>query len=212
VPIICGSNETEGVPYADLRDPFWQGEITTDEGLRARVREVLRVADDQADAVIALYRKNRPRDNHGDLALIIAADYSPTRQSSYMFAERKTALGGAPAYMYYFQWRSPVRGGKLRTMHSMELPFLFDHVDDVRFLTGDGRERADLARKMAGAFVAFARTGRPSAEGLPEWRPFEPVSRATMVFNTECRLANDPYGDERRALARIRQVGKPAKD
>jgi para-nitrobenzyl esterase len=212
VPIICGSNETEGVPYADLRDPFWQGEITTDEGLRARVREVLRVADDQADAVIALYRKNRPRDNHGDLALIIAADYSPTRQSSYMFAERKTALGGAPAYMYYFQWRSPVRGGKLRTMHSMELPFLFDHVDDVRFLTGDGRERADLARKMAGAFVAFARTGRPSAEGLPEWRPFEPVSRATMVFNTGCRLANDPYGDERRALARIRQVGKPAKD
>ena len=92
-------------------------------------------------------------------------------------------------------------------MHAMELPFLFDHVDDVRFLTGDGPERADLARKMAGAFVAFARTGRPSAEGLPEWRPFEPVSRATMVFNTECQLTNDPYGDERRALARIRQVG-----
>jgi carboxylesterase type B len=45
------------------------------------------------------------------------------------------------------------------------------------------------------------------AEGLPEWRPFEPVSRATMVFNSECDLVNDPYGDERRALARIRQAG-----
>jgi para-nitrobenzyl esterase len=208
VPIICGSNETEGVPYADLKDPFWQGEITTDAALRTRVREVLRVTDTEADAVIALYRKHRPSDSHGDLALIIAADNSPTRQSSYLFAERKTALGRAPAYMYYFQWRSPVRGGKLRTMHSMELPFLFDHVDDVRFMTGEGAERAAIARRMAGAFVGFARMGRPAAEGLPEWRPFDPSTRATMVFGTDTRLVNDPYGEERRTLARLRQVAR----
>jgi para-nitrobenzyl esterase len=204
VPILSGSNETEGVPYADLNDPFWKGEITTDAALRDRVGGLLRISAADADRLIALYRKNRPRDNHGDLALIIAADNTPTRQSSYIFAERKFALGRAPAYMYYFQWRSPVRSGKLRTMHSMELPFLFDHVDDITFMTGTGDDRYALAAKMSASFMAFARTGSPAAAGLPDWRPFDPTTRATMVFNTDCRLVNDPYGEERRALAAIR--------
>jgi para-nitrobenzyl esterase len=204
VPILSGSNETEGVPYADTADPFWTSEISTDAALRDRVKGLFRIGDAEVDALVALYGKNRPRDDQGTLALIIAADNTPTRQSSYIFAERKHAAGRAPAYMYYFQWRSPVRGGKLRTMHSMELPFLFNHPDAVPQLVGTGSDRYALAEAMSGAFMTFARTGKPAVRGLGEWPAFDPTRRATMVFGAQTRLVDDPYGEERRALAAIR--------
>jgi len=97
-----------------------------------------------------------------------------------------------------------VRGGKLRTMHSMELPFLFNHPDDVTFMVGDGRDRYGVAEAMSTAFMTFARTGKPGAPGLPEWTAYDPARRATMVFNVETRLVNDPHGDERRALEALR--------
>jgi para-nitrobenzyl esterase len=203
VPILCGANETEGVPYADLEDPFWRGEIETEDALRARVKAVLRATDADVEQVIAVYRRGRPTASRGDLALIIAADNSPTRLASSIFAERKAAQGRAPAFLYSFDWRSPVRGGKLRTMHSMELPFLFDHVDDLPFMVGTGADRQALATQFSGAVTAFARTGVPAVDGV-EWRPFDPMTRSTVIFGRHTRAVNDPYADERRALEAIR--------
>ena len=71
-------------------------------------------------------------------------------------------------------------------------------------MTGTGAQQQAMADKISGAWVAFARTGNPSHPGLPRWRPFDPEHRATMVFSTQPRLVNDPYGDERRAMAAAR--------
>jgi para-nitrobenzyl esterase len=202
LPLMCGSNETEGVPYGNPEDVFWKGEIATEGELRARVRQLVNVDEKEADRLIALYRKNRPTDNHGDIALVMAADNSPLRTSSYTIAERKFAQG-SPVYMYYFQWRSPVNNGKLRSMHCMELPFVFNHPDDVQFMTGTGSDRSTLAQRMSAAWAAFARAGNPSHDGL-SWPVFNPTERATMVFNNESKVVNDPYGEERRAMKAIR--------
>jgi para-nitrobenzyl esterase len=204
IPVMCGSNETEGVPYGDPEDAFWKSEVTTEAALRARVRQIVGVDDTEADRLIALYRKHRPTDNLGDIALVMAADNSPLRTASYTIAERKFAQG-APVYMYYFQWRSPVRNGKLRSMHGMELPFVFNHPDKIQFMTGTGSDRTALAEKMSGAWAAFARNGNPNHRGLPNWPAFDPTERATMVFGNESRVLNDPYGEERRAMKAIRE-------
>ncbi len=212
VPIMCGANETEGVPYADLEDPFWRGEIDTDERLRARVKTVLGATDAEVDQVIATYRRGRPSDSRQDLALIIAADASPTRRAPAIFAERKFRQGRAPAYLYSFDWRSPVRGGKLRTMHSMELPFLFDHVDDLPFMVGSGPDRQAVATAFSGAVVEFARTGTPKVEGI-DWKPFDPTARNSVIFGATTRAVRDAYGDELRALEAIRlrrEAAQPA--
>jgi para-nitrobenzyl esterase len=205
VPIICGSNECEGIPYGNPSDAYWTSEPTDAASLREQVKRMLRVGDADADRLIALYRTNRPRDSFGDLAAIMAGDNSALRLSSYVIAERKFSQGEAPVFMYYFPWRSPVRNGKLRSMHCMEIPFFFDHVDDVQFMTGTGRERYALATKMAGAFAAFARSGNPSHGGLPNWPAFDPAKRSTMVFDAEPRTVNDPHGEERRAMQAIRE-------
>jgi para-nitrobenzyl esterase len=207
VPMMCGSNETESVPYANPDDPFWQSEIADEVMLRDSVKRAIRIDDAAADRLIALYRSHRPSDSRGDLALIIASDNSPLRLSAHAIAERKATQGSAPVYTYLFKWRSAVSGGKLRSMHCMEIPFVFDHVDNTTFMNGRGADRYTLASMMAEAWVSFARTGNPNHPGLAEWPAFDTTRRGTMVFDTECRAVGDPYGEERRALDAYRAAG-----
>jgi para-nitrobenzyl esterase len=208
VPLLCGSVETEAVPYnlnaRGQADPYWTTDEIDDVELHARVKRALNASDTDADRVIEVYRKGRPKSSDMDLWMIIASDHSPLRTSEYTIAERKAALGKAPVYMYYFDWYSPVRQGKVRAMHGVELPFAFDHVDEVKFMVGTGKDRYALADRMSAAWVAFARSGNPNHKGLPKWQPFTAGERATMIFNNECRAVNDPYREERLALAAVR--------
>jgi para-nitrobenzyl esterase len=205
IPILTGSNECEGIPYANPEDPYWTSEPTDATSLRERVKQLVRLSDSAADQLIALYRAHRPNETPGDIAAIIAGDTSILRKASYTIAERKFKQGRAPLYLYYFNWRSPVRNGKLRSMHCMELPFVFDHPDLVGFMTGTGADRHDLAKNISEAWVAFARTGNPNHSGIPQWNAWNPTDWPTMVFNRETKAVNDPWGEERRALAEVRQ-------
>jgi para-nitrobenzyl esterase len=205
VPLLCGSVETESVPYQGVNDPYWTTTDIDAAGLRDRVKRSLGIDDQEADRTTTLYRRDRPKASNMDLATIIASDNSALRTSAHAIAERKSALGKAPVYQYYFQWYSPLREGRVRCMHCMELPFVFDHVDDCAFMVGTGQDRQAIADKVSAAWVAFARTGNPNHAGLPAWKPFTAAERATMVFDRESKAVNDPYAEERRALKAIRE-------
>ncbi len=194
VPLMIGSTETEVTWSTSTNyDP------PDEAGLRARVKEALHSDDPAADRVIAVYRKGRPKASNLDLALIIATDASNFRTGTDTIAERKAALGKAPVYKYYFQWYSPVRDGKPRSFHTLDIPFVFQNVDIAQSMTGSGQDRYALADKMSGAWAAFARSGNPNHKGLPNWPAFNASQRATMIFNNECKAVNDPYHDERLA-------------
>ena len=138
-----------------------------------------------------------------DLAMILASDWGTLRQAGITIAELKAKQNRAPAYLYYFKWYSPLREGRVRCMHGMELPFVFDHVDAVQWMTGNGQDRQALADKVSGAWVAFARSGNPNHKGIPQWRPFEAGRRPTMVFDKECQAIDDPHGEERAAVKEV---------
>ena len=198
VPLLIGSTETEVTwnVNTDYTPP------ADDAALRERVKRALRIADDgRADQIVATYRRGRPKATPLDLALIIETDASPFRSGTDTEAERKAALGKAPVYMYRFQWYSPVGGGRLRAMHCMDIPFVFANVDASTPVVGDGADRYALADKMSAAWAAFARTGNPNTKLLPKWEPFTAEKRPTMIFNTDCRAVNDPYREERLAVA-----------
>ena len=197
IPLLIGSTETEVTwnVNTDYTPP------SDEAALRERVKRTLRTDDAQAGSVVSLYRKGRPMASHLDLALIIETDASNFRSGTDTQAERKAALGKAPVYMYRFQWHSPVGGGRLRAMHCMDIPFVFENVDLCKTVVGDGKDRYALADKMSSAWVAFARTGNPNHKGLPKWDPFTADRRATMIFNNECRAVTDPYREERLAVA-----------
>jgi para-nitrobenzyl esterase len=72
---------------------------------------------------------------------------------------------------------------------------------------GSGQDRYALSDKMSAAWAAFARTGNPNAKGLPHWTAFTADQRATMILNDECKLVNDPFKEERLAIAALPPAG-----
>ena len=200
VPFLTGTTATETTFF------------TTDDqlmpidgaALRQRVRTMLKVNDADADRMIALYRKNQPGRENIDVFLRMDTDNSRFRLSVDTQAERKAAQRGAPVYLYRFEYYSPVRQGRLKSMHCMEIPFVFDNLEAGKIYTGISPAAQRIADRMSAAWVAFARTGNPSHRGIPQWPAFDSTRRATMVFGDEAKVVNDPGGEERLALKAIR--------
>lgn len=198
IPLLIGTVETEVTFFPhQVLDPIDDAELHT------HVKQTLRTAsDEQVDQLIAAYKKGRPGASNTDLFLALASD-ATFRAGVVIEAERKAAEGKAPVYQYYVTWRSPVRDGKLRSFHTIEIPFVFDNVDACKSMVGSGEDRYALAEKFSGAWVAFARTGNPNHKTLPNWPAFDNTQRAVMVFNDECKVVDDPHGEEQRLLHSI---------
>lgn len=197
IPLLVGGNETELTffPGAALEE-------IDESTLHTRVKTMLHTDDSGADQVIAAYRKSRPAATPLDIAEILATD-SGFRKGMHLQVDRKVHLGGAPVYVYYFNWRTPVRGGKFKSSHCLEIPFVFQNTVAMRSMVGTGPDLAPLSKRISGAWAAFARHGHPDHAGLPHWPAYDLVKRPTMVLNTAPRVVEDPDRIERAAIAAL---------
>ena len=195
VPVMIGCTRTEMTLFS-LNDAA--AFSLDDDGLRARVNELL---GGQSQGMIDLYRKLSPTATPSDIFFLISSDYrygAPTMK----IAERRAALGKGPVYLYYFTWETPVQGGRLKSPHTMEIPFAFDNVKISARLTGGGPEAMALADKVSDSWIAFARTGNPNTPKLPPWPVFNVKDRATMVIGNSSKVVNDPLREQRTAMFR----------
>ena len=104
-------------------------------------------------------------------------------------ANQKSAIsGGAPVFMYLFDWQSPVMDGKYKAIHCMEIAFCFNNIQRTRNMTGGTKEAQALADKVSQAWINFAKTGNPNHKGLPNWPAYNGQSTATMHFNNTCAV------------------------
>jgi len=188
VPLMLGSTRTELTSSAQPED----FELT-DAAMRSRIRGLI---GDHANRAIEVYQKANPGASASDLYFLIASDH---RYSGPVMkiAERRAALGKGPVYLYYFRWETPAEGGRLKSPHTIEIPFAFDNVKAATRLTGGGPEAMALADKVSDAWIAFAKTGNPNTPKLPPWAPFNAADRPTMVIDNESRLVNDPLKEQR---------------
>ena len=139
---------------------------------------------DRTDDFLAAFEKAYPGYRPKDL---VDVDFV-FRPGAVEQARLKAAQQGAPVYMYMFAWESPVLDGMFRSTHCMEIPFAFNNAVVHASMTGGGAEAQALAEKMSSAWLNFARTGNPNAEGLPEWEPYTAEKGATMIFNNDCQV------------------------
>lgn len=109
-------------------------------------------------------------------------------------------------YCYEFAWASPAWGGMLGSSHAMDITFTFDNLTapGATMFVGEPDDAAtSLAEACGDAWTAFARTGVPAAEGLPEWPAWEPGTRSTMILDTACSLVDDPWAFDREAWGKV---------
>ncbi|HEV2187373.1 MAG TPA: carboxylesterase/lipase family protein [Stellaceae bacterium] len=196
VPLMIGGTAREASLFLD-DDAVWHRTLTEDQ-LRERVAVV---AGSDTDAVIALYRELMPGANPGD-RLIAALTGSNFSVRTWLYAERRATRGGAPVYHYSLDWGSPFAGGRMGAHHAMDLPFVFD-TTDVPLSTKGADGAPELAAAMSATWAAFARNGKPDNPAIPAWPAYTPETRATMVFDTRCRVVNDPLREARDLWTRV---------
>jgi len=210
VPLLIGFNRTELTLFA-AADPSL---YSLDEaGLQERIKKLL---GDNAFGVLRAFRNDYPEENFSGLYFLIASAY-PTVAYTAKIGERRAALGKAPTFVYEFAWETPVFGGRLRSPHTIEMPFVFDNVGDplVQKLCGSGADIYPLAERVSGAWAAFAAAGSfdskssphwlpySGADGFPHWPPYSAAHRNVMIINTESKVERDPARESRVAIENI---------
>jgi para-nitrobenzyl esterase len=100
--------------------------------------------------------------------------------------------------MYLFTYQSAGLDGRLGACHALDVPFVFGNFDTpFGRLAGDTPAARALSERMQDAWLAFARSGNPNHDGLPEWPRYEPTDRATMLLGSECAVERAPLEAER---------------
>ncbi|MCG6919947.1 MAG: carboxylesterase family protein [Acidobacteria bacterium] len=178
VPVIIGSNRTEFL--SSLFDPTLRNPTpeAADAFLETRY-------GDKKEAYVAAVRKAYPRFSRPSDLVDVDTMFRPgvLRQ-----AAQRAAAGTAPVYVYLFAWESPVLDGILKSVHCLEIPFVFNSIDFAQQHTGAGPEAYALAKTISGTWVQFARTGNPNHSGLPDWPAYSAENGATMVLDNESEV------------------------
>ncbi|NTJ63267.1 carboxylesterase/lipase family protein [Agrobacterium rhizogenes] len=154
---------------------------------QARSKLVQRFGD-KADTVGKAFLEAYPEKKLGD-AFFVDLRFRP---GTIRDLDLKAKQGGAPFYSYMFAYESPVMDGIAMAWHCSELPYVFANAALVKTSTGGGPDAIALSDKMSQAWVNFARNGKPSAQGLPDWPAYTIGHGATMIFDKQTRVAEDP--------------------
>jgi para-nitrobenzyl esterase len=192
VPLLTGTNLHEFVSGLDRPDANAMEVEELDRLVSAEF-------GDRSKAIIDAYRRDYSKATPFGLYAIIAA--ARVRRPAFEQAIRKASLGAAPAFSYIFSWRTPVLDNRPGPFHACEIAFTFDNADICDHYSGGTPEAFALSKQISTAWVNFARTGNPNHDDLPHWPTYIAEHRATMYFDTPCKVRNDPEGEGLRLIA-----------
>lgn len=176
IPILIGSDLREFDPSPLGRKENWSRE--------QRLAAIRQRFGGNEEAIAKAFEKAYPE---LDVSYAAAVD-TLFRQGVVEFTHRRIKDSTAPVYSYIFAYEMMIKGGKLGG-HGMEMNFMFHNAPGTPGIRkGDVTFR--LQDQMAGAWAAFAKTGSPNGENLPQWPAFTKDQEACMVFGDDSRAAD----------------------
>ena len=179
IPLLVGSTKTEFGPFNPANRVADMDAAKT--ALEKRYTG-------KTDAYIAAVKKAYPETTKPSDYMDVDINF---RENTIRQANQKSGVAGAaPVYAYEFTWASPVNDGIYKSMHCMEIPFVFDNIDRCEEMTGGGKDAQALADKMSRAWIAFAQTGNPNVKGLPTWPQYTAENGSTMIFDNVNQVKN----------------------
>lgn len=193
VPLLIGTTRTENSLLIGARDPStfdltWE---TVADALESRIPGV------DAATIVEGYRALHPDMSASELYFTATTD-AGFLNNSVELADQKAMQDSAPTYMYLLNWDTPVDGGKWLSPHALEIGMVFDNVAKSESMSGVGPEQQKIAGMMSKAWLAFARSGNPNHDGIPEWPEYNTGARPTMVFDVDPAVIADPHGEQRK--------------
>jgi para-nitrobenzyl esterase len=209
-PLIVGWNEDEFTFFGMMSGDKSIFSVDFD-ALSAKMKPQF---GDDTQKIIDTYRKTRPEASAVDI-LVAIMSINMMGLGSVVIAERKTKQKGAPAYLYNLGYKSevliPDTNYPLGSPHVLDISFKFyneqpqkDGSPGKSHWAGAKPERFVASHNMAELWSTFARTGKPSAKGAPDWPAYNLKDRSTMRIDTKCEVIDNRYAEE---LKMWREIG-----
>jgi para-nitrobenzyl esterase len=164
-PVLIGTNSDEGALFV-------RGGVTA-SGYEQAIRDGY---GEHADAIL----KVNP---HSTDAEALQASRNIFRDSAFawqtwVWAKLQTTKGKNPAYVYYFDHRTPQSPNG--ASHADEIPYVF------RTLAPAARaEDTAMSELVSSYWTNFAKTGNPNGAGLPNWPAFSVAKQETMFLDAK---------------------------
>lgn len=178
VPVLVGSN----------RDESFGGNTRGAESFTERARNRF---GDLADAFLQLYPASSD-----DAAFAAGRDEMAFVMRNW--ARLASASGKAKSFVYYFTQQPPpapnARGPLAATfhgtaIHTAEILYVFNHLDDRRAWTDADRQVADA---VSSYWVNFAARGDPNGKGLAKWTAYDGKTATVKVFGNQPQAGQSP--------------------
>ncbi len=202
VPLLVGTTRHETIIYLSNEGSIADSVVNS---TTTYTPEADRVAE-----LVPYYQRVAPSLSREELIVRISTDISYWKGAIHQAEMQSKA--GAPVYMYSCDWKTPCFGGNWAP-HSIELPFVFGHKhygaawdgedsDAARAAADPSNDRFRLGDQMLAAWANFAKRGDPSLPDLA-WPSYDLKDRATMIFDRESMIVNDPRGEFRTLVSAI---------
>jgi len=193
IPLMLGNNHDEATFFHREHPEVFS--MSDDE----LIKRISKQAGDKAERILNAYRKAMPGASPSELFIAIATAFS-FGNDTVMLSDIKSAQPAA-VYRYRYDYESnvPIAGTTttLKSCHASDIgPTFYNY--DQRGLHGTGPGLPDASRNLSALWTSFARTGKPSARGVPEWPKYNTKTRPTMLVNSTCTVVNDPDAEIRK--------------
>lgn len=195
IPLIVGNTHDETGLW--IGETLKRGDTSWDNLPTRLEREIVKDVDPVW--LVEQYRALYPDRTPGQI--LLAASTAARSWPGHLIQAEERARIGAPTWMYQLDFPSPEAGGVLGAFHTLDIGLVFDNVQLPAARTGNTGEARALAGQMADAFIRLARTGDPNGGSLPAWPRYDLERRATMIFDRDIRVENDPRRAEREWLS-----------
>jgi para-nitrobenzyl esterase len=165
-----------------------------------------------AEMIVAAERRNRPNASATELALTIINHRTMFRYCNETVEAR---LNGAtaPTWVYRWDYKATLPNGLHSSIHGGEFAFMLNNVDGGAFERPmfanlyEGRDdKYELQKILHESFLRFAHDGDPGTKALPAWPTYDLSKRSTMLFDTVCKIDEDPEGDLRELYSNVYAV------
>jgi para-nitrobenzyl esterase len=186
IPLLMGTTKDESLFYP-FADPSWRE--ADEETLIQRGKQEVGATWEK---VAPFYLQEQPAGQVFTERLFALLTFDRYTFPTIKLAEAQSKQGG-PVWVYRFDWYSLLFGG---AAHTLDRLFVWNLVASslpmIQRMAGDAPEQLHLAHQMQRAWIAFARCGDPNTPELPVWPRYDLEQRATMLFNRESTVQNDP--------------------
>lgn len=179
IPLIIGSNFGEFLPF--FPTPYDRNTITDEEAM-AIIGQTFK---DDTDTIVSLFKETYP-----DRKLIDVLQMDTVfRLCNSQYNLNRGKVNPTHTFNYIFNQDFIIDGG-CAPWHCSDIPYFFHNCELVPVCQETGVVE-DLEDHIFKAVMAFARTGNPNHEGIPEWPSTDGKDEYNMLLQKEWKVVKN---------------------